>query len=257
MSVAAIDNRSILVVPYTTPPQVWSLDGSQRAFAGDNGNGTSFPPLVVGEHALVPASLHKQHPLIGGAHINVTGVAALQCWNLATGELRWTRHGRVTTELTWPSYCWAVQLADGAVVTPGEYGDVTSLVVLDAATGSVHQEFPLPKGRDHPCVERLDGTLLFVDHDELVTTVWGIDPDEDVLLPHLQLPRSRAVCLAPDRNLLVRLEKRSLHAHRLSSGREIAAVRLPTDAYRLALAGDIAIVGDEGGGVHFHRVDIE
>ena len=257
VSVAAIDDRSILVVPYGNPPQVWSLDGPQRAFAGDSGAGVHFPPLVVGQHALIPVSLPKDHPLIGGAQVNIGGVPALQCWDLVTGELRWTRHGRITTELTWPTYCWAVQLADGAVATPGEHGDVTSLVMLDAATGSTHQELPLPKGRDHPCVEMVDGTLLFVDHDGLSSSVWGIDPDEDVLLQRLQLPRSRAVCLAPDRNLLVRLGERVLAVQRLSSGREVASVRLPADANCLALARDVAIVGDRDGGVHFYRVDIE
>jgi WD40 repeat protein len=254
VSVAAIDNRSVLVVPYAAPPQVWSLAGPHRAFTGAAGNGGPFQPVIADSYALVPVSLPKEHPLVGGAHVNVGGVPALQCWSLTTGELLWTRHGRITTELTWPAYCWAVPLSDGAVATPGECGDVTSLVILDPATGLVYQELPLPHGREHPCVELLDGTLLFVHHDRVFSSVWGIDPDEDVLLRHLQLPRSRALALAPGRNLLLRLGERSLHVHRLSSGREIDSVRLPADTRCLARAGDVAIVGDADGGVHFHRL---
>jgi WD40 repeat protein len=257
VSVAPVGDHSVLVVPYSAPPQLWSLDGSQRSFAGAAGNGVRFRPLIVGEHALVASALSSEHELVGGAPVNVAGVPALQCWDLGSGELVWTRHGRVTTELTWPTYCWAVQLADGAVATPGELGDNTSLVVLDAVSGETHQEFALPKGRNHPCVELFDGTLLFVDHDELVSGVWGIDPDEDVLLPRVQLPRSRALCLMPDRNLLVRLGDRDLHVHRLSSGREVCGLRLPAEAGCLAMAGDVAVVGDRDGGVHFFRVEVE
>jgi hypothetical protein len=168
----------------------------------------------------------------------------------------WTRHGRVTTELSWPTYSWAVQLACGTVATPGERGDVTSLVLLDASTGDVRQEFPLPKGHHRPCVELADGTLLFVDHDELVSTVWGIYPHEDVMLPWLQFRRSQALCLVPEQNLLVRLGERDLYAHRLSSGRELSCLRLPADAGCLAMAGDVAVVGDRDGGVHFFRVEL-
>ncbi|MEV6605343.1 WD40 repeat domain-containing protein [Kutzneria sp. NPDC051319] len=257
VSVAVVDDRSLLVVPYSAPPQLWSLDGPQRAFVGASGNGVRFPSLIVDGLALVPSALPSEHPLIGGLSVNVTGVPALQCWDLASGELRWTRHGRITTELVWATYCWTVRLADGAVATPGELGDETSLMLLDAATGDTHQEFLLPKGYSHPCVELVDGALLFVDHDELVSTVWGIDPDEDVLRPRLQFPRSRALCLVPDRNLVVRLGEQHLYAHRLSSGRAVCEVRLPADAACLAMAGDVAVVGDRDGGVHFFRVELD
>jgi WD40 repeat protein len=254
VSLAAIDDQSLLVAPYGGPPEVWSLDGSRRPFAGDSGTGVRFRPLVIDGRALVPVALSKDHPLIAGAHVNVAGVPGMQCWDVATGKLLWTRHGRITIELTWPVYSWAVQLSDGAVAVPGECGDASSLVVLDPATGEVHQQVPLPRGRNHPCVEMIDGTLLFVDHDDLLSGVWGMDPDEDALRPRLRLPRSHAVCLVPERDLLVRADERGLHVHRLSSGREIDSVRLPSEVACLAVTRDVAVVGDRNGGVHFFRV---
>jgi WD40 repeat protein len=257
VSVAAIGDHSVLIVPYTGTPELWNLDGPQWTFVGAAGNGVRFQPLVVDGLAVVAAALPSEHELIGGAPVNVVGVPALQCWDIARGELVWTRHGRITTALTWPTYSWTVRLANGTVATPGERGDVTSLVLLDAASGEVRQEFPLPKGCNGPCVELSDGTLLFVDHDELVSTVWGVDPAADVLLPWLQFPRSRALCLAPRQNLVVRMGERDLHAHRLSSGRELGCVRLPAEAGCLAMAGDVAVVGDRDGGVHFFRVEVQ
>ena len=256
VSVAAIGDHSVLVVPYTGTPQLWSVAGPQRAFVGAAGNGVRCRPLIVGRHALVAAALPSEHELIGGAPVNVVGVPALQCWDLARGELVWTRHGRITTELTWPTYSWTVRLARGTIATPGEHADLTSLLLLDAASGAVRQEFPLPRGYHRPCVELADGTLLFVEHDELVSTVRGIYPDENVVLPWLQFPRSQALCLVPERNLLVRMGERDLHAHRLSSGRDLCSVRLPADAGCLAMAGDVAVVGDRDGGVHFFRVEM-
>ncbi|REH54397.1 WD40 repeat protein [Kutzneria buriramensis] len=255
VSLAVIDDQSLLVVLYDSAPEVWSLDGSRRPLVGEFGGGGNFHPLIAGRYALVPCLLRKEHSLVGGAPVSVLGVRALQCWDLVSGELVWTLHGRITAELTWGVYGWVVQLADGAIVTTREVGDVTSLAVLDAATGETHQELPLPKGSDLPCVETLDGTLLFVHHDELVSGVWGIDPDEDVLLLRLQLPRSRAIRLVPDRNLLIRLGDREVFAHRLSSGREITAVRLPADGRCLAVAGDgdVVVVGDSDGGMHFFQ----
>jgi WD40 repeat protein len=255
VSLAAIDDQSLLVVLYDGAPEVWSLDGTRRPLVGEFGGGGNFRPLIAGRYALVPSLLRKDHSLVGGAPVSVLGVRALQCWDLVSGELVWTRHGRITAELTWGVYGWVVQLADGSIATTREVGDVTSLAVLDIATGETHQEFPLPKGSDFPCVETLDGTLLFVHHDELVSGVWGIDPDEDVLLLRLRLPHSRAIRLVPDRNLLFRLGDREVFAHRLSSGREIASVRLPADGRRLAVAGDgdVVVVGDSDGGVHFFQ----
>jgi len=251
-SLAAIDAHSVLIVPYAHPPQVCSLDGSHRSFTGAFGTGLRFHPLIVGPHALIPVSLNRSHPLVAGAPVNIAGVPALQCWDILSGKLLWTRHDRITTELAWPSYCWAVPLADGAVATPTDAG---ALVVLDPATGQSYQELPLPQGRNHPCVELLDGTLLFIDHDDPFSSVLAIDPDEDVLLPRLRLPRSRALSLAPDRNLLVRLAERSLHIHRLSSGRELESLRLPATPGCLALSDDVAVIGDHDGGVHFYRLE--
>jgi hypothetical protein len=64
------------------------------------------------------------------------------------------------------------------------------------------------------------------------------------------------LCLVPEQNLLVRLGERDLFAHRLSSGRELSCLRLPADAGCLAMAGDVAVVGDRDGGVHFFRVEL-
>jgi hypothetical protein len=253
VSVAAIGDHSVLIVPYTGTPELWNLDGPQWTFVGAAGNGVRFRPLITDGLAVVAAGLPSEHELIGGAPVNVVGVPALQCWDLGRGELMWTRYGRITTELTWPTYSWTVRLSNGTVATPG---DLSSLVLLDAASGEVRQEFPLPKDCTRPCVELSDGTLLFVDHDDLVSTVWGIDPGADVLLPWLQFPRSPALCLAPRQNLVARLSERDLHAHRLSSGRELGCVRLPAEAACLALAGDVAVVGDRDGGVHFFRVEM-
>jgi outer membrane protein assembly factor BamB len=257
--VAAIDDDTVLVVPFGTGPEVWDLrDGTRRRLSGAAGQGTRATPVVAGQYALVRANLEKDHPLLppkfGGT--SMFGIPALQCWDLASGELAWTRHGPRTDQSTWPCHDWVVPLRDGTVATITGYGEDTSLLVLDIATGDVCREVPMPAGYLPAPTELADGTLVFASGKKDRVQVHELPPKADRIAHRISVPPARSVRLVPDRDLLFRLDADGLHVHRPSTGEPLGTAQLPDTLGELAIDRDgrVAVVGDHAGDVHIFRV---
>ncbi|UGQ10440.1 hypothetical protein LO772_26845 [Yinghuangia sp. ASG 101] len=255
---APVDDDTVLVVPAHGVPEVWNLgDGTRRPLRGAAGRGGRGTPVVTARHAVVLATLEKDHPLLPPKFGATTpfGIPALQCWDLVSGALAWTRHGPPTDNSTWPCHSWVVLLRDGTAATISGYGKETSLLVLDIPTGDVRRDLPMPDGYCTPPTELPDGTLVFVYHDKDAVHVRELPPNTEHIVHRLSLPSARTVRLAPDRDLLFRLDATGLHAHRLSTGAALATAELPDNRGELATSphGNAAVVGDRDGEVHiFH-----
>ncbi|WP_329519067.1 WD40 repeat domain-containing protein [Spirillospora sp. NBC_01491] len=256
---APIDDDSVLVAPYDTPPEVWSLgDGERCPLRGDSGLKSRGTLAVTGHYALVPAALNKEHPLIAPMADKVTpfGIPALQCWDLSSGELAWTRHGPITDGRTWPCHNWVLPLRDGTAATLTGYGEEASLLVLDVPTGDVLRQVPVSGDRGEPPTELPDGTLVFVVCEKEAVHLRELAPGADRLEHRLSLPPAASVQLAPGADLLFRMHEHALHLHRLSTGEQLATEELPAtgDCLTISSDGGVAVIGDREGGVHIFHV---
>lgn len=262
--VAGLDDAAALVFRYENAPEVWRFDdGARRPFTGDAGNPRAGDGAgsTDGRLALVPVSLDADHPALAtwaGPPVGPFGMPALQCWDIDTGTLLWTRHDDGPEEGGWPSHTWVRRIDASTALVPAGPDGTLVLLVVDVAGNTVVRRIPVDFQASAPTM-LADGTAMFLTHDADTCAVWALDPGAGALRRHLELraPRGELSLAADgDRRLLFHAAGTTLRAFDLDTGAELGRVALSERVARMACApdGGTVVVAGAQGGVAIHRV---
>lgn len=267
----AVDDETLLVLQYDADPELWRIDGTgpRRPIRGDHGARAGEADRIVtadGRYALIPVRLNGAHPALtrppGVEPGPEDDVAALQCWDLAKGELIWTRHHPLPHDDAWwddrygmrgiPAYYGTWFVDDRAAITFEGYDDGEyDLVLLDLPTNEVLRRVPVTPF--HCYLGRLpDGALLIDD----LTDLWLLRPGTGDLQRVPARPDGLEVRLVPGGDLLLSLEDTVLRAFQLGMASELASVDLAVPATRIEVStdGSTAVLGDPEGGVRIVHI---
>ncbi len=260
------DQETVLVELYGRPLELWPVSGGERRKLEDAAGARTTTAVSTpdGRWLLTTSSLEQNHPLLAGTPASkapgaVLGLPALQCWDLATGRLGWTRYA--TGERPWPACTWVRARADGTVLTPFcESGDGLSLLVLDPKTGAELTRISMPEHScDHAPLAEADGALLFTGWQDRESGVWRLPPDGERLVQLVAPPGpARTLLPVPGRPLLLRYAGEEVSLHALDADTpELSRVLLPAPVREGAVAPDgrSAVLADRTGAVHILRID--
>lgn len=260
---ALVGRRNVLVSHWKQPPQLWRLDRpTHRSLRGVAGRLSQLPLITRdGRYAVTVCQLKSDHPsIVADPGLSVShrlGVAALQCWDLGSGTLLWTKHSGSADGGTWPHQSWVSVLREGSLVTPTGFArtGTVALTFTDIASGVVLRQVPIAQGYARSPHELADGTLLFTDWDGEGSRLWRLERTAD--RPHLQLalPSGRLHPI-PRCDLLLRFTDTRVYLHRLGDGTELATHQFPSipALWEVSPNGGTLVVGDSDGGVHLLRL---